>query len=70
MVNYFRLLITIFVIVIYVIQTPTENFLLRVLSQTRFFTSYVETQSFLNRLNWILIAVFLSINFFAELSYS
>ena len=72
MVNFFRLLIAIFVIVIYVPQTPTENILLRVLNQTSFFTNYnyVETQTFLNRLNWILIPVFLTITFFAELSYS
>lgn len=70
MVNFFRLLIAIFVIVISVPQTSTENLLLRVLNQTRFFTSYGETQNSLNRLNWILIAVFLSITFFAELSYS
>ena len=70
MVNFSRLLITIIVIVICVPQTPTENILLRVLNQTSFFTSYVETQRFLNRLNWILIAVFLTITFFAELSHS
>ena len=70
MVNAFRLLLTIFVIVICVIQTPTENILLRVLSQTSFFTSYGETQSFLNRLNWILIAFFLTITFFADFLYN
>ena len=72
MVNKIHLLITILVIVLFVPQTPidTENILLRVLNQTNFFTSYGETQSFLNRLNWILIAVFLTITFFAGLSYS
>ena len=70
MVNFFLLLIAIFVIVIYLPQNSTENLLLRILDQTSFFTNYVETQKFLNRFNWILIAVFLTITFFAELSYS
>jgi preprotein translocase subunit SecG len=59
----------IFVIAIIVPQTPTENILLRVLNETRLFANYGETQNFLNRLIWILIAVFLIITFFADLSY-
>lgn len=69
MINFFRLLMAIFVIAIIVPQTPTENILLRVLNETRLFANYGETQNFLNRLIWILIAVFLIITFFADLSY-
>jgi len=69
MINFFRLLMAIFVIAIIVPQTPTENILLRVLNETRLFANYGETQKFLNRLIWILIAVFLIITFFADLSY-
>ena len=70
MVNFSRLFITILVIVISIPQNPTENTLLQVLNQTNLFPSYGETQSFLNRLNWILIVVFLTITFFADFSYS
>jgi len=69
MINFFRLLMAIFVIAIIVPQTPTENILLRVLNEKRFFANYGETRNFLNRLIWILIAVFLIITFFADLSY-
>lgn len=69
MVNFIRLLLAISVIAIIVPQTPTENILLRVLNETRLFANYGETQSFLNRLIWILLAFFLIITFFADLSY-
>ena len=69
MVNFFRLLTAIFVIAIIVPQNPTENLLLRVLNETRVFPNYSETQKFLNRLIWILIAFFLIITFFADLLY-
>jgi protein translocase SecG subunit len=69
MVNFFRLLTAIFVIAIIVPQNPTENLLLRVLNESRLFPNYSETQNFLNRLIWILIAVFLIITFFADLLY-
>ncbi len=69
MINFFRLLMAIFVIAIIVPQTPTENILLRVLNETRVFANYGETQNFLNRLIWILIVFFLTITFFADLSY-
>ena len=69
MVNFFRLLTAIFVIAIIVPQNPTENLLLRVLNESRLFPNYSETQNFLNRLIWILIAFFLIITFFADLLY-
>ena len=69
MVNFFRLLTAIFVIAIIVPQNPTENLLLRVLNESRFFPNYSQTQNFLNRLIWILIVFFLIITFFADLLY-
>ena len=69
MVNSFRLLLTILVIVIWLPQNSDENLLLRVLSETRFFSNYMEAETFLNRFNWVLIAVFLTFSFFAGFSY-
>ena len=69
MINFFRLLTAFFVIAIIVPQNPTENILLRVLNETLFFSNYSETQKFLNRLIWFLIAFFLIITFFADLLY-
>ena len=67
MINILRFLIAIFVIAIIVPQTPTENILLRLLNDNRFFANYGQAQTFLNRLIWILIALFLIIIFLADL---
>lgn len=67
MINILRFLIAIFVIAIIVPQTPTENILLRLLNDNRFFANYGQAQTFLNRLIWILIPLFLIIIFLADL---
>ena len=67
MINILRFLIAIFVIAIILPQTPTENILLRLLNDNRFFANYGQAQTFLNRLIWILIALFLIIIFLADL---
>ena len=69
MINFFRFLIAVFVIAIIVPQTPTENILLRVFNETRLFANYGQAQIFLNRLIWILIALFLVFTFLADLLY-
>lgn len=69
MINFFRFLIAVFVIAIIVPQTPTENILLRVFNETRLFANYGQAQTFLNRLIWILIALFLVFTFLADLLY-
>lgn len=69
MINILRFLIAIFVIAIIVPQTPTENILLRLLNDNRLFANYGQAQSFLNRLIWVLIALFLIIIFLADLLY-
>ena len=69
MINILRFLIAIFVIAIIVPQTPTENILLRVLNDNRLFANYDQAQTFLNRLIWILIPLFLFIIFLADLLY-
>ena len=69
MINILRFLIAIFVIAIIVPQTPTENILLRRLNDNRLFANYSQAQTFLNRLIWILIALFLIISFLADLVY-
>ena len=70
MINFFRFLIAIFLIASIVPQTPTENFLLRVFNESRLFANYSQAQTFLNRLIWILIALFLVFTFLADLLYS
>ena len=67
MANFFRLLIASLVLIIIVPQNPTENILLRTLSETGLFPNYSEARKFLDRLLWILIAFFLIITFFTGL---
>ena len=69
MINLLRFLIAIFVIAIIVPQTPTENILLRLLNENRLFANYGQAQTVLNRLIWILIALFLILIFLADLLY-
>ena len=69
MINFFRFLIAIFIIAIIVPQTPTKNILLRIFNKTRLFANSSQTQTFLNRLIWILIPLFLVFTFLADLLY-
>ena len=60
----FQLIIGLFLIVLIIPQTPTENIVLRKFSETGFFTNYNEAKNFLNTTTWILIFSFLIITFF------
>ena len=51
-------------LIIIVPQNPTENILLRTLSETGVFPNYSEARKFLDRLLWILIAFFFNYYFF------
>ena len=59
----FQLIIGLFLIVLIIPQTPTENIVLRKFSETGFFTNYNEAKNFLNRLTWLLIFSFLIFTF-------
>jgi protein translocase SecG subunit len=58
-----QLIIGIFLIVLIIPQTPTENIVLRKFSETGFFTNYNEAKNFLNIITWVLIFSFLFITF-------
>ena len=62
--NIIQLTIGIFLIVLIIPQTPTENIVLRKFSETGFFTNYNEAKYFLNYLTWFLIFIFLIVTFF------
>lgn len=63
MLNIIRLSFAIFVILLIVPQTPTENVLLRIFYETRLFTNYGQTKKFLNLVTWSCIFIFLLITF-------
>ena len=60
----FQLVIGVFLIILIIPQTPTENIVLRKFSETGFFTNYNEAKNFLNTLTWLLIFSFLLLTFF------
>lgn len=64
--NFLRLAISIFVIVIIVPQTLNDNVLLRVLNDSKIFGNYSETKKNLNFLTWSLIFIFLGTIFFTD----
>lgn len=63
MLNIIRLTFAIFVILLIVPQTPTENVVLRIFYETRIFTNYGQAKKFLNLVTWVCIFFFLLITF-------
>ncbi len=63
MLKIIQLFLSFLLILLIVPQTPTENIVLRIFSDTGFFTSYNEAKNFLNILTWTLIFSFLIITF-------
>ncbi len=63
MLKLIQLIIGLFLIILIVPQTPTENIVLRKFSETGFFTSYNEAKNILNIFTWGLIFTFLIITF-------
>ena len=63
MLNLIRLTFAIFVIILIVPQTQTENVLLRVFYETRIFKNYGQTKKFLNLVTWVCIVSFLLLTF-------
>lgn len=63
MLNIIRLTFAIFVIVLIVPQTPTENLVLRIFYETRSFTNYGQANKFLNLVTWACICLFLLMTF-------
>ena len=59
MLNSFQLFLGLLLIIIIIPQTPTENIVLRKFNETGFFTNYKESKSFLTKLTWALILLFL-----------
>jgi hypothetical protein len=68
MLNIVRLTFAIFVILLIVPQTQTENVLLRIFYETRLFKNYGQTKKILNLLTWICILIFLVL-IFANILY-
>lgn len=58
-----QLIIGVFLIVLIIPQTPTENIVLRKFTETGFFTNYNEAKNFLNLITWLLIFSFLFLTF-------
>jgi protein translocase SecG subunit len=56
-----QLIIGIMLITIIIPQTPTENIVLRKFNETGLFTNYSQAKSFVNKLTWSLIFLFLMI---------
>ena len=56
-----QLVIGLFLIILIIPQTPTENIVLRKFSDTGLFTNYNEAKKFLTRITWILICSFLAL---------
>nr|YP_009105135.1 hypothetical chloroplast RF47 [Edaphochlorella mirabilis]AIT93794.1 hypothetical chloroplast RF47 [Edaphochlorella mirabilis] len=67
MINLIRVILALFVIILIVPQTPTENALLRTFLDTRVFANYGQAKSFLNFLTWSCIFIFLGITFMTAL---
>ena len=63
MINLFRLIFAIFVIILIVPQTPKENIVLRALHSKRILANYGEEKRFLNSFTWFCISIFLIIAF-------
>ena len=63
MLNLFRLLFAIFIIVLIVPQTPKENIVLRALHSKRILENYGSEKKFLNNLTWFSILAFLVLAF-------
>ncbi len=67
MLNLFRLIFAIFVIVLIVPQTPKENIVLRALHSRRILANYGEEKRFLNNFTWFCILFFLTLAFFTSI---
>jgi protein translocase SecG subunit len=63
MLNFLQLFIALFLILIVLPQTPTENYVLRKFHETGFFVSYFEAKQFLQTLTWTLLITFLILSF-------
>jgi preprotein translocase subunit SecG len=68
MMNLFRLIFAIFIIVLIVPQTPKENIVLRALHSRRILANYGEEKRFLMKFTWFSILFFLLIGFFTSLN--
>ena len=67
MMNLFRLIFAIFIIVLIAPQTPKENIVLRALHSKRILANYGEEKRFLSKFTWFSILLFLLIGFFTSL---
>ena len=63
MFKFLQILVGLFLIILIIPQTPTENIVLRKFSDTGFFTNYNEAKNFLNRVTWVSIFSFLLLTF-------
>jgi len=68
MMNLFRLIFAIFIIVLIVPQTPKENIVLRALHSRRILANYGEEKRFLMKFTWFSILFFLLIGLFTSLN--
>ncbi len=68
MLNLFRLIFAIFVIILIVPQTPKENIVLRALHAKRILANYGEEKRFLNSFTWFCILIFLLLAFFTSIN--
>lgn len=68
MLNFLRLLVSIFVILLLFLQTPKYNIVKQALYSTGLLANYGEVKRFINALNWFSIFLFLIIEVFASLT--
>ncbi len=68
MLNLFRLISAIFLIILIAPQKPKQNIVLRVLYSRRIFATYGETKRFLYNFSWFCIIFFLTLAFLSSLN--
>jgi preprotein translocase subunit SecG len=63
MIDVIRLFFALLVLLVVIPQTPNLNILLRIFYETEVFTNYGQAKTFLTRLTWSCIFLFLFITF-------
>ncbi len=69
MINFIELLIALSLIVLILPQTPTENIVLRKILDNGLIGTYSEAKSFLTKITWLLIFLFLFLLFLMSIQF-
>jgi preprotein translocase subunit SecG len=63
MLKIIQLVSGLFILIIIIPQTPTENIVLRKFNETGFFANYKDAKKFVDGLTWSLITIFIVLTF-------